>query len=457
MKIDVKKAEVVSRVMRRQREFFDAGETRDPGMRIAALRRLDKALSERREEMLEALVQDMGKPEIEAFLAEHAFLMQEIRLLCRSLKKWLAPRRVGSPFYFQPCTSEVCREPFGMALLLAPWNYPMQLSLAPLLAAVAAGNTVVLKPSEMAPACERFLASIIADCFPPEHVAVVCGGVDVATELLDRKFDFIFFTGSTEIGRVVAGKAARHLTPTILELGGKCPCVVHRSADLELTARRILAGKFFNAGQTCFAPDFVVAHEEIREALVDELERLLERLPWEKEMATIINERHYQRLLDLLGGREIRKGEDDRGRLHLAPRILPEADWGDRAMREEIFGPVLPVVGLKNTGELIDRLKGYASPLALYVFTRDEEFVAAVMAGIRSGSVCVNDTMKQASNLNLPFGGVGDSGHGRYRGRAGVESFSYERSVTKRYFLKDWFEMLPPRAGKTAFLKRWLK
>ena len=334
--------------MERQRAFLAEGGTDGMEMRIAGLRLLEAALMRRREELLSVLAVDLGKPRIEAFLAEYYFLLQEIRLVCRSLKRWMKPRRVGSPPYFLPCRSSVRRDPFGVVLVMSPWNYPIQLALSPLVAAVAAGNTVILKPSEVAKASERFLAEIIAECFPPEHVAVVSGGVETATALLDREFDFIFFTGSTEVGRVVAGKAARFLTPTVLELGGKCPCVVDRSADIPVTARRILAGKLFNAGQTCFAPDFVAVHESVKEALVTELASLLECLPWEREMGTIVNKRHFERLAGLLEGREIRKGGDNPEALHFAPRILPDVGWDDRVMKEEVFGPILPVIGFAD-------------------------------------------------------------------------------------------------------------
>jgi aldehyde dehydrogenase (NAD+) len=442
--------------MRSQRSFFVRGETRPLAMRTASLRRLEEALQDRRQDLLEALAADLGKPEIEAFLSEFHFLLEEIRLVRRSLGKWLKPRRVGNPFYFLPCRSRVVREPHGTALVMAPWNYPVQLSLSPVIAAVAAGNTVVLKPSELAPASEQFLVDLIDDCFPPGHVTVVTGGPDVSADLLEQAFDFIFFTGSTKVGRIVARRAAERLTPCVLELGGKCPCVVDRSADIPIAARRILAGKLFNAGQTCFAPDFVAAHVDIREALVTELADLLNRLPWEAEMAKIINERHYQRLLSLVGGQAMRKGEDDPPSRHMAPRILPDTNWDDAVMREELFGPILPVVSFSDPEQLVTRLRALPSPLALYCFSRDEEFIRTVLGRVPSGSACINDTMKQATNLALPFGGVGGSGHGRSRGRAGVEAFSYERVVTQRYFTRDPFELLPPRAKRSGFLRKWL-
>ncbi|MFT6180362.1 MAG: aldehyde dehydrogenase (NAD+), partial [Akkermansiaceae bacterium] len=327
--------------------------------RLEALGKLEEGVKRRREEVLAALAEDLGKPDIEAFLAEYWFVLQEIRLVRKKLKRWLKPRKVGSPLWFWPCRSRVELEAFGRVLLIAPWNYPVQLALAPLISAVAAGNSVVLKPSEMAPASAQLLEDLLTDCFPSEQVTVVQGGKEVAEELLEADFDFIFFTGSTEVGRSVAEKAARTLTPTVLELGGKCPCVVDSTVDLEIAAKRILIGKFFNGGQTCFAPDFVAVEESIRDKLVAAMERFLRELPWEDEMSRIVNRRHYDRVLGLVSGREICKGEDDVKALKIAPRILPDADWRDPAMSEEIFGPVLPVVGFRDSAQLISNLRDY--------------------------------------------------------------------------------------------------
>lgn len=448
--------EPVSRVLAGQRAFFQKGGTRDLDTRISALERLESALADRQQEMLDALAGDLGKPEFEAFLAEHVFVLQEIRLIRKSLKKWLKPRRAGGSVYFFPSSNHVRFEPFGAALVISPWNYPIQLALSPLVSAIAAGNTVILKPSEMAPASGAFLSRLVKDCLPPEWATVVTGGKETSEALLEEHFDFIFFTGSTEVGRSIAGKAARHLTPCVLELGGKCPCVVNRDADLAITARRILSGKLFNAGQTCFSPDFVVVHVELRDELVKELTKLLQELPWEQEMARIVNERHFSRLQGLLRGDEIRKGEDDPAALHFAPRIVA-ADWDHPAMREEIFGPILPVMTFSTADDLVGRLREFPTPLALYAFSRDKAFTADLIARVPSGGVCINDTGKHAMNLKLPFGGAGASGHGCYRGRFGVESFSRQRAVTRRYFLPDPFEALPPR-GKTAkFLRRWIR
>ncbi|MDA0768228.1 MAG: aldehyde dehydrogenase family protein, partial [Verrucomicrobia bacterium] len=383
-----------------QRTFFASGGTRDLPTRLAALQRLERALSDRQDELLAALAADLGKPEFEAFFAEYHFLLQELRLFQRSLRRWLKPRRASSPPYFWPCRNRILREPRGVTLIIAPWNYPIQLALSPLIASVAAGNTVILKPSELTPACDRFLARLIAHCFPPEHVTTLSGGPDVAESLLQQRFDFIFFTGSTAIGRLVARHAATHLTPHILELGGKCPSIVHLDADLPITARRILIGKLFNAGQTCFAPDFVLAHEVIKDALVEELHKTLQHHPWEEELARIVNERHYQRLQGLLEGVSITKGHDDPANLHFAPRLLPHATWDSPAMREEIFGPILPILTYRDTPALLAKLQSLPAPLALYCFSRDKAFTQSLLDHVPSGGVTINDIGKHASNLH---------------------------------------------------------
>ncbi len=426
------------------------------GARLKALAKLEEGIKARREEIIAALAADLGKPEVEAFLAEYFFVLQEIRLVRRKLKKWLKPRKVKSPIWFWPCRSRVELDAYGRVLVISPWNYPIQLALAPVVSAVAAGNSVVLKPSEMTPTCSALLEEILSECFSSEVVKVVLGGKELAEELLEEDFDFIFFTGSTEVGRIVAEKAARKLTPTVLELGGKCPCLVDATADIQIAAKRILIGKFFNAGQTCFAPDFVAVEKSVHRELVDKMKVLLMELPWEEDLSRVINERHFDRVLGLVSGEEIRKGEDDRESLKMAPRILPEAGWDDAVMKEEVFGPLLPVVTFEKEEELLSRLREYGSPLALYLFSRDSRFIEKMKGELRSGSVAINDTMKQACSLELPFGGVGESGSGRYRGKKGVEAFCYERAVMKRYFVHDLFEMLPPREGMARFLKKWL-
>lgn len=446
----------IASVLDSQRKFLDAGSMRNLTNRIKSLKRLEMVLMENEDSILRALKNDLNKPEHEAYLSEFYFLLQEIRMVRRSLKKWLKPRRAKTPFYFLPSRNWINSAPRGSTLIIAPWNYPIQLSLSPVVSAVAAGNTVILKPSEVSPSSEKLIARLIKESFQPEHVTVIRGDSRIAEELLEQPFDFIFFTGSTKIGRIVAQKAAKKLIPHVLELGGKCPCIVEPSANISITANRVIAGKMMNAGQTCFAPDYVVVHEDIKDSLVAELKKQLTLLPWENDMARIINQQHYQRLQGLLSDNDIKKGEDDPDRLHLAPRLLPEVNWQDRIMQEEIFGPLLPIVTWSNFEQLCLKLKNLPAPLALYCFSRDKVFIEKLMDQVLSGSVCINDTMKQATNLHLPFGGIGASGYGRYRGKAGVDAFSYERAISRRYFIRDLFQILPPFAGKLNKLKKWL-
>ena len=449
-------------VLSRQRQYFSEGNTLDLAMRERYLLDLESALISHKDQILDALRLDLNKPAVEAYLAEYYFLLQEIRLVRKSLKKWLKPKKVSSPIYFQPCRSEICREPYGVALVVAPWNYPIQLALAPLMSAIAAGNTVVLKPSEVATASEALLVKLLASVFPPELVHVQTGGVAVSSALLGEKFDFIFFTGSTEVGKIVALRAAESLTPSVLELGGKCPCVVDSTADIKLAAGRILSGKFFNAGQTCFAPDFVAVHESVKDALLAAMQCELEQVPWHLEMAHVINDRHYQRLSNFLEGLNdeqiVCSGEDDRSVCKMAPRLVMDIDWDHCLLKEEVFGPILPIVSYSSESDLIEKLRGMSDPLALYLFSESKDFCLTMQQSKRSGGLCINDTMKQSSNLELPFGGVGDSGNGRYRGKFGVRAFSYDRAVVRRGKLgAQWMDLKPPYGKLFPWLERFMR
>jgi len=428
--------------------------------RRETLERLARAIGDRQEAILEALDRDLGKPRVEAYVAEYHFVLAEIREATRRLGSWARPRRVRNPFFYLPARSEIRREPHGRVLVISPWNYPFQLAVSPLIPAVAAGNRVVLKPSECAPATAALLAELVAEVFDPARVTVARGGAEVAARLLDEEFDFYFFTGGGRVGRLVAEAAARRPAPCVLELGGKSPCLVAPDADFEAAADRIAAGKFFNAGQTCMAPDFVLVPEERREEFVARLEVLLGK--WygkgsKNDLARIVNREHLDRLLSLAGAGARVVGEDDPAENRLAPRLVPDAGWDHPAMQEEIFGPVLPVLGYGDWEEMLARAGALPPALALYVFSRSRGRFEEAAGAIRSGSVCFNDTMKQAANPALPFGGVGASGYGRYRGRAGFEAFSYPRAVTRRFFLPDLFALRPPYRGRLERLRRILK
>ena len=452
----------IATLLNAQATFFESGKTQSLDFRIEALRKLESVLQERADDVLAALKSDLGKPGLEAYVAEVFFLLTEIRLFCKKLKRWAKPKRAGHPFYVLPARSEIRREPFGCVLVIGPWNYPIQLALSPLVTAVAAGNCVILKPSEIASSSSDVLSEIVAEAFDPAHVTVIEGGAEASKLLLDQPFDFIFYTGSKRVGKIVAEAAAKHLTPTVLELGGKCPCVVGGDVDIEMTAERIAWAKFFNAGQTCFSPDFVVVHESIRDELAKKIAGKVSEFYADdpiNDFGKIVNDSHYERLSALLPGSEAvtKIGDDDPAIRHLAPRILPSADWSDEAMQDEIFGPVLPVLGFKNESDLIPKLRELSSPLAMYVFSRDQEFCETIINSIRSGSVCINDLTKQSSNLDLPFGGVGSSGMGRYRGKFGFEAFTYQRPVTRRYFVKDFFATHPPYGNKLEKMRKFLK
>lgn len=440
----------------RQRAHFDSGATLPVAVRREALERLRHLLGAREDEFLDALRRDLGKPGVEAWLAEVRFLRDELKLIERHLPRWARPRRARHPVFLLPARSHVRPTPFGVALVMAPWNYPLQLALAPAIAALAAGNCVTIKPSEHAPATADALARLIADTFDPGHATVVTGGADTSRGLLREPYDFFFFTGGETVGREVAKAAAGHLAPSVLELGGKSPAVIDASADLDFAVERVAAGKFFNAGQTCMAPDFAAVHESVRDEftrrLIDHL-RQTYRDP--ADLARIVHRRRYDHLLALAGDDAPPIGEDDPEALRLAPRVV-SADWSHPSMREELFGPILPVVGFRETGELIGRLRGMPAPLALYLFSRNRALEQELLDAVPSGSVCLNDVMKQAINPHLPFGGVGRSGYGRYRGRFGFETFSQQRAVTRRYFVPDLFRASPPYGDLLKKLRRWL-
>lgn len=440
--------------------FWESGRAGSLDERLAALTRLETALSSETDAILAALAADLGKPGLEAWLSEIHFVLTEIRFFRKKLRQWSRPLRVGNPFFIFPARSEIRREAHGVVLIAAPWNYPLQLSLSPLIAAVAGGNTVVLKPSELAPATAAILAKILSDVFEPGHVTVVCGGPDAGAALLEQPFDLFFYTGGERVGRLYAEAAVRHFVPVILELGGKCPCLLTDDVDLDLAVPRIVSAKWFNAGQTCVAPDFVLVPESKREAFVAKTRSLLEQVygtGTPRDLAAIVNESHYERILSVCQGDVVTVGEDDASSRIIAPRILPNAGWDDPAMREEIFGPVLPVVGYTDLDETLARLAAQPAPLALYAFSRDSATLEHIAGAVRSGSVCFNDAVKQAMNLALPFGGVGASGMGRYRGRAGFEAFTWTRAVTRRYWVKDFFLTLPPYGQTLARMRRWMK
>jgi acyl-CoA reductase-like NAD-dependent aldehyde dehydrogenase len=450
-------------IIARQRAFFQSGATRSTDFRLAQLKILKNLLESSDAELLAALHADLGKSAHEAYTSEIAFLLGEILHAIRHLPSWVKPERRKSPLIAWPAKSVVRREPFGVALIIGPWNYPLQLLLSPLVGAIAAGNCTVLKPSEMAPHTAGLVDRLIRSTFPEEFITSIQGGRETAEALLGEKFDTIFFTGSTRTGRAVMAAAARNLTPVTLELGGKCPCIVGEDAPVDLTARRIVWGKFMNAGQTCVAPDHVWAHQRIVPALLEAMRQTLVEFygsspKTSPDYGRIINAAHLERLTGYLNDGQIAcGGESDPATLYLAPTIITQPRIDSPVMTDEIFGPILPVIGFSDIDEVLQGLRERPKPLAVYLFARDPALQERVLAGTESGGVCINDTILQILGTDLPFGGVGDSGMGTYHGRAGFDCFTHQRAIMTRSPAVDpKFRYPPPRASLET-LKRILR
>jgi aldehyde dehydrogenase (NAD+) len=444
----------------RLRKTFESGRTRPLAWRREQLVRLRALLREHGEELLAALRADLGKPAFEAWATDVASVRIEASLALRNLRRWTRPERVGwIPF---PGRARVVREPLGVVLVIAPWNYPVQLLLSPLVGALAAGNCAVLKPSEVTAHTSALLARLLPSCLDPDAVAVVEGAVPETTALLAERFDHVFYTGNGRVGRVVMEAAAKHLTPVTLELGGKSPCIVHADADLRVAARRIAWGKFLNAGQTCIAPDYVLVDREREAELVAELGAAIRDFYGEDprsspDYARIASERHHRRLVGLLASGEVAIGGSfDAGERYLAPTVLRRVALDSPAMQEEIFGPILPVLAVASLDEAIAIVRRGEKPLALYLFTRDRAVEERVLAETSSGGACVNGTILHVANPALPFGGVGESGMGAYHGRHSFETMSHRRAVLARGTRFDPKLLYPPyRSFKTWLVKRF--
>ncbi|TVR92131.1 MAG: aldehyde dehydrogenase family protein [Spirochaetaceae bacterium] len=417
------------------------------GARQQALTRLDGAIRRAETEIIDALTRDFRKPTFESYSTEIAFIRGEIAQTQRHLKRWMRPRRASTPLFLQPATSRVEFEPWGSVLIIAPWNYPFQLALAPVISALAAGNTIMLKPSELAPHTATVIESIVAAAFPNGEVETAIGGAEVARDLLDQQWDHIFFTGSTRVGRLVYQAAAKYLTPVVLELGGKSPCVVAADAELKTTARRIVWGKCVNAGQTCIAPDYVLVDNQIKDklctALSHEIERAYGPSPLESEdYASLISDNHFSRLAGFLKqgskeGRIFSGGRSDPAGRRIEPTIIRDPSPESPIMQEEIFGPILPVLGFDHIGEAESIIARNPNPLALYYFSRDRKAASRFLKRVPSGGAAINDTVMQVGNTALPFGGRGASGVGLYHGRWGFESFSHKKGVFSQSLLLD--------------------
>ncbi|MDY4104134.1 MAG: aldehyde dehydrogenase [Oscillospiraceae bacterium] len=422
-----------------QRAFFRTGATFPVEFRVQALQTLRDAIRAREDDIAAALWEDLGKSDYESYLCETGLALSEVSYLIRNTPRYARPIRVRTPLSQFPARSYRQPTPYGNTLILSPWNYPFLLAIDPLADAIAAGNTAIVKPSAYSPATSQVVKDLIGDCFPPEYVAVVTGGREENTALLEEKYDLVFFTGSQAVGKTVLRKAAETLTPAVLELGGKSPCIVDETAKLDLAARRIVFGKFLNCGQTCVAPDYILCHSSVKARLLAALEAELHRQfgadPLENpDYGRIISEKHFDRLCALLPPDTSPRRET----LQIPPTVLPDTGWDDPVMEAELFGPILPVLTYEAFDEVYDRLADRPKPLALYLFTEDRRRADEVMTHCRFGGGCVNDVVIHLATSEMPFGGVGESGMGGYHGRAGFEAFSHTKSIVDK---KTWLDL----------------
>ncbi|MBC8584138.1 aldehyde dehydrogenase [Youxingia wuxianensis] len=446
----------------KQKEFFLSGKTHSLSLRKAALTRLYKAVSLYEDRLSDALYQDLGKSAFESYETEIGLILSEIRYTLHHLKRWAQPKSVPTSIVNFPGKSTIYPQPKGVVLIISPWNYPVLLLLSPLIAAIAAGNCACLKPSELAPHTSAVLGEMIRSFFSPKYISVCQGDERVSARLLTLPFDHIFFTGSPRVGKIVMEAAAKTLTPVTLELGGKSPCIVEETADLSLSAKRILWGKIVNAGQTCVAPDYLLVQDTVKDKLLTEMKKVLFAMygnnPAEHpDYPKIINERHFHRLCRLITGTILCGGQIDQKNLKIAPTLLDHITLDDPSMKEEIFGPLLPVLTFSRLEEAIEIIRRFESPLALYLFTQSKEVKLRILKEISFGGGCINDTIMHLANENLPFGGVGASGMGAYHGKCGFDQFTHYKSVLEKGLFYDNHLRYPPYKYKLLPLKWILK
>ena len=454
----------IKTILDRQRKYFASHATKEIDFRLKQLKKLREALRASEDKIALALYKDLHKSKAQAYLTETGICLQEITHIINNLKAWAKPQNAAWPVLFPFSKNYIRREPFGVVLVVSPWNYPFFLSLLPLMGALAAGNCVILKPSRHSPGSALALDEIISGCFGEEYVKVLQLAPGSKTDILKEKFDYIFFTGGEDTGKKILSAAAKHITPVTLELGGKCPCIVDSDIDLEKTAKRIVFGKFLNAGQTCVAPDYILAEKGIKDRLVQKIKQNIARMYGDNpqksaDYGRIINNGQFDRIAGYLDCGDIAAGgKMDRRTGYMEPVLLENVPPGSRVMRDEIFGPVLPVIAYTGLEEAIDFVNKRQKPLVLYYFSRDKKKQEKVLNETSSGSACVNDTVIQLSSKELPFGGTGNSGFGRYRGKSSFDTFSNVKSVLKQTNLFDLNLRYPPVAKwAMKLLKLFLK
>ena len=450
----------IKTIINNQREYFQKGTTKPVSFRLEKLKTLKKVIIRREQEITTALKKDLNKAPFEAYATEIGLTLEELKYAIRHLPAWAKTRRVRTGLANFPAKSCITPEPYGIALIMTPWNYPFYLALTPLIGTIAAGNCSIIKPSAYAPHTSSVVAKIISDCFAEEFVSVVEGGRQINQDLLSEKFDYIFFTGSVAVGKTVMRAAAEHLTPVTLELGGKSPCIVDRQVNIDLAARRITWGKFLNAGQTCVAPDYLLVHKSVKDELLGGIKKHISNFYGQDPCSNpdypkIINRRHFNRLLNLLqDGDLITGGQYNKDKLAIEPTVIEHITWDDPVMQEEIFGPILPVLEYEDLETVMAELSRKPSPLALYFFSTNRKNQQRVVSNLSFGGGCINDTVMHLANPHLPFGGIGNSGMGAYHGKASFDTFSHHKSILNKSNLLDIKLRYPPyHKNKLTILK----
>jgi len=457
--------EVIEKQFRRQQEYFNEIRNISIESRISALKKLKSGLKKYESDIELALKSDLGKPAFEAFTAEIGFLYLSINYTVKHLRKWAKVRRVRSEMAQVVGTSHIYPSAYGIVLIIGPFNYPVQLLLEPLIGAIAGGNVAVLKPSELTPNVEIVMKRLMTELFDDRYVSVVTGNAKVSASLLSLPFDYIFFTGSVRVGKLVMQKASEHLTPLTLELGGKSPVIVDESANLILAAKRVVWGKFINAGQTCVAPDYVLVQESVYESFLNEVQKVIQQYYSESpkdspDFGRIVSREHCARLARLIADNQVKivvGGEVDVTLRYVEPTVFKEVTLADSLMEEELFGPLLPTMIYRSIEDIDQYLQAHPKPLALYIFSNNRTFSELILRRYSFGGGCVNDTITHVGSFKLPFGGVGPSGIGRYHGEASFKTFTYEKAIVKRSTRVSTSWLLPPYKNKLNLIKKVIK
>jgi aldehyde dehydrogenase (NAD+) len=452
----------IESLVKNQRQFFESGATRDIKTRIEQLKLLKKAILQNEQAIYDALKADFNKPVFETYTSEIGVVLEEIGIMLSNIKKWSAPQQVGTGIANFPARSYIYAEPFGVSLVIGAWNYPFQLTIAPVVGAIAAGNTVIMKPSRVAAHTYEVIANMVKEFFDPRYIACADIQTDNA-EMLAQRYDYIFFTGGVQVGKVIARAAAEFLTPTTLELGGKSPCIVDETADIATSAKRIVWGKFINAGQTCVAPDYLLVHEKVKDKLFDAMKAAVKEFYGENPMtssdyASIINDRHFERLSSMIkGGKVVFGGKTDAAKKYIAPTLITDIDLDHPLMDDEIFGPILPAFSFSHFNDALRIVKKFEKPLAFYIFSNHYETQQRCIEEVQFGGGCINDTVSHFINHDLPFGGIGNSGMGGYHGKFSFDTFTHYKGVMNKVNWPDVPLRYPPYIGKLGIIKQIIK